>query len=95
MRITFLETRAAEGIPAANSRTDGGECPSGYLDCGSFMRTLERVRKISFIDSKSEVCATHCNPDQGVDYQAPVGFFGTSDASVTVAHDALTVEGAS
>ena len=73
-------------------RTDRGEYPAGHLDCRSFMRMLERMRKISFIDSTSTVYATHFNPDQGFDHHALVEFFRASEATVTVAYDTLSFE---
>jgi phosphoribosyl 1,2-cyclic phosphate phosphodiesterase len=72
-------------------RTDRAEFPDGHLDCRSFIRMLERMERISFIDRETTIYATHINPDQGFDHDALQAFFDASPYRVTTAYDTLRV----
>lgn len=91
----LLEGRHADTVImdcTFGGRTDRGEYPSGHLDARSFLRMLERMSRISFIDERSRLYATHINPDQGWDHAELCGFFDESPYRVTVAYDTLSFE---
>ena len=72
-------------------RRDREEFPGGHLDCRSFVRMLEEMERISFIDEATRIYATHINPDQGLDHAGMQAFFDGTDYAVTVAWDCLSV----
>jgi phosphoribosyl 1,2-cyclic phosphate phosphodiesterase len=49
-------------------RTDRGEFPANHLDLASFLRTLERMSRIGFIDERTAVYATHICPHQSLSH---------------------------
>lgn len=73
-------------------RTDRGEFPFGHLDQASFLRQVERMSAIGFIDSNSRIFATHFNPHQGLTHYEIQERFDASPFEVTVAYDGLKIE---
>lgn len=49
-------------------RKDRGEFPGGHLDLLSYIKTLERMVDMGFINQKTEIYATHINPHQGLSH---------------------------
>ncbi len=72
-------------------RTDRGEFPDGHLDIESFLKMLERMTEIGFIDNKTDIYATHFNPHQGLTHFEMQDRFNESSFRVTVAYDGLKV----
>lgn len=70
-------------------RTDREDFPSGHLDLMSFIRMLERMASIGFVDSETRVFATHINPHQGLTHWEIQERFDASPFEVAVAHDGL------
>ncbi|MBT3273179.1 MAG: hypothetical protein HN368_08505, partial [Spirochaetales bacterium] len=70
-------------------RTDRGEFPFGHLDCYSFVRQLEKMAAIGFIDSDTQVFATHFNPHTGFSHQQVQDFYDNSPFEVTTGYDGL------
>ena len=73
------------------ARTDRPEYPEGHLDTLSFVKTLERMMAIDFIDKQTRVFATHINPHQGLFHDALQQRFDETTLNVTVAYDGLTL----
>ena len=71
-------------------RSDRGEYPDGHLDIASFLKMLDRMTEIGFLDSGSQVYATHFNPHQGRSHGQIQEAFDGSPHRVTVAHDGMT-----
>jgi len=74
------------------ARTDRGEFPSDHLDIASFLRMLERMSAIGFIDGGTTIFATHVNPHQGLAHREIQERFDQSPVRVTVAYDGLRTE---
>ena len=72
-------------------RTDRSEFPSGHLDIASFLKMLERMAGMGFIDSETRVYATHFNPHQGLTHDGIQRRFDESPFAVTAAYDGLEV----
>ena len=73
-------------------RTDRAEFPFGHLDLMSFIRMLEKMTSIGFIDSTTKVFASHLNSHQGLTHWEIQERFDASPFEVTVAHDGLIAE---
>ena len=73
-------------------RTDRGEYADGHLALDSFLRMLERMEKIGFISSKTEMYATHFNPHQGLTHDGIREAFGKTAFRVVTAYDGLQVQ---
>lgn len=73
-------------------RTDRPERPHGHLDCRSYVRMLDEMARIGFIDSGTRLFATHLNPHQGLDHEGLQAWFDSRGLSVRVAYDGLEVE---
>lgn len=73
-------------------RRDRGEFPSGHLDIASFLRMLEKMVSVGFIDDSTHIFATHINPHQGLTHYAIQERFDESTYRVTVAYDGLRIE---
>ena len=71
------------------ARTDRPEYPQGHLDNRSFFKVLERMAKIQFIDTHTQVFATHINPHQGLFHDGLQQQLNKSNFQVTVAYDGL------
>lgn len=72
------------------ARTDRPEYPEGHLDNLSFLKMLQRMAEIQFIDKHTQVFATHISPHQGLFHDGLQQQLATSDFSITVAYDGLT-----
>jgi phosphoribosyl 1,2-cyclic phosphate phosphodiesterase len=72
-------------------RTDRGDYPSGHLDLQSFLRMLEKMAAMGFIDESTRLYASHFNPHQGLSHHEIQERFDASPFSVTVAYDGLRV----
>ena len=72
-------------------RTDRGEFPDSHLDIESFLKMLERMTEIEFIDNKTDIYASHFNPHQGLTHFEIQDRFNKSSFHVTVAYDGLKV----
>ena len=73
-------------------RTDRGELPYGHLDQQSYLKMLDRMSSIGFIDSDTKIFATHFNPHQGLTHFEIQERFDESPFDVTVAYDGLITE---
>jgi phosphoribosyl 1,2-cyclic phosphate phosphodiesterase len=72
-------------------RTNRPEYPHGHLHVSSFLKTLERMRTIRFINEETRIFATHINPHQGLSHDAMQKAFDDAEFNVTVAYDGLTL----
>ena len=91
----FLEDRRTDVLImdcTFGGRTDRGEFPAGHLDIASFLRALERMDAIGFIDGATRIFATHFNPHQGLTHHQMQERFDRSAFEVTVAYDGLRAE---
>ncbi len=70
-------------------RTDRGDFAAGHLAIDSFLRMLERMKHIGFVNEKTNIYATHFNPHQGLTHDDIETAFNNTDFSVTVAYDGL------
>lgn len=52
-------------VLTCNVRTSRGEFPDGHLDIAGFLKTVERMTEIGFIDGESHLYGTHIDPRQG------------------------------
>lgn len=73
-------------------RTDRGIEPAGHLDAYSFVRAVERMGRMGFLDEKTPIFATHINPKHPWNHAELQAFFDDSDFSITVASDCRTLE---
>jgi len=73
-------------------RTDREEFPGGHLDLASWVKTLERMAEIGFIDGSTAVYATHFNPHQGLSHFEIHDRIQRSRWRATAAYDGLRVE---
>ena len=73
-------------------RADRGEYPFGHLDNASFIRMLEKMDAIGFINDTTRVFATHFNPHQGLAHHEIQQFFDACPYNVSAAYDGLTAE---
>ena len=91
----FLEGRHTDMLImdcTFGGRTDRGEFPDGHLDIASFLKMIEKMTEIGFIDGKSHLYGTHFNPHQGLTHHEMQNRFDESPFEVTVAYDGLRVE---
>ncbi len=72
-------------------RTDRGEFPEGHLDLASWLKMLERMAGIGFVDDRTAVYATHFNPHQGLSHFEIQDRLRRSPWRATAAHDGLRV----
>jgi phosphoribosyl 1,2-cyclic phosphate phosphodiesterase len=72
-------------------RTDRDEYSFGHLHVPSFLKMLERMSSIGFIDASAGIYATHFNPHQGLDHEGLQNAYDASDFRVIVAYDGLTI----
>ena len=70
-------------------RGDRGEYPAGHLDIASFLKMLERMSAIGFIDSSTRIFTSHINPHHGLVHGEMQEHFDSSLFVVTVAWDGL------
>ncbi len=73
-------------------RTDREELPDSHLDLASWLKTLERMSGIGFVDDRTAVYATHFNPHQGLSHFEIQDRLQRSAYRGTAAHDGLRVE---
>ncbi len=91
----FLEGRHTDMLImdcTFGGRTDRGEFPDGHLDIASFLKMIEKMTEIGFIDEKSRLYGTHINPHQGLTHHEMQNRFDESPFEVTVAYDGLKVK---
>ena len=73
-------------------RTDRGEYPFGHLDCYSFLKMLDRMSDLRFIDPDTSLYATHFNPHTGFSHHRIQEFYSDSSYDVIAAHDGLVID---
>lgn len=85
-RVDLLIMEATFG-----GRTDRPDYPSGHLDAFSFVRQVERMASIGFLDEHTPIFATHINPKHPWDHADLQAFFDDTDFSITVGRDCQLV----
>jgi phosphoribosyl 1,2-cyclic phosphate phosphodiesterase len=73
-------------------RQGGEEFPDGHLDMPAYLKVLERMAGIGFVDASTAVYATHFNPHQGLDHFAIHDRLQRSPFRGTAAYDGLRIE---
>lgn len=73
-------------------RKDRGEFPGEHLDLLSFIKTLERMADMGFINQKTEIYATHFNPHQGLTHYEIDDYLRKSSYRAVAAYDGLRME---
>ena len=91
---TYLKDRKTDILileATFGGKTDRAEYPDGHLDISAFIKMLERMTSIGFIDDHTRIFATHINPHQGLSHDELQARFDATDFTVTVAYDGLIV----
>ncbi|UCF99670.1 MAG: hypothetical protein JSV89_09045 [Spirochaetaceae bacterium] len=72
-------------------KNDGENHAFGHHTLNSFLKTLERMTELGFINEHTEVYATHFNPHQNLYHHEIQDQFDHSDFTVTAAFDGLRI----